>query len=147
MVTINSEPLPPPHTASLCPTSWILQIFLSAITQEWLFLLEQSYLLAAEEKERGEGLNLCTLTAEILECPAIVGNLKRAFPNKKLQKSLRRSFFSICKYWFSCSITIRQKEKKLTKGENLFIRRYVTCAKRKREQSRLGRQFAFVFAM
>lgn len=49
-----SEPFSPPHVASLCLTSWILQIFPSAITWEWLFLLEQSYLLAAEERERGE---------------------------------------------------------------------------------------------
>lgn len=85
-----SEPFSPPRVASLCLTSWILQIFPSAITWEWLFLLEQSYLLASEERERGEGLDLCTLAAEILECQAIVRSLKIKFPSKKISKGLRR---------------------------------------------------------
>lgn len=50
-----SGPFSPPCVASRCLTSWISQIFPSAISWEWLFLLEQSYLLAAEERERGEG--------------------------------------------------------------------------------------------
>lgn len=52
--------------------------------------MEQSYLLAAEEKERGEGLDLCTVAAEILECQAIVVSLKIKFPNKKTSQGLGR---------------------------------------------------------
>ena len=85
-----SGPFSPPCVASLYLTSWILQIFPSAISWEWLFLLEQSYLLAAEERGRGEGLGLCTLAAEILECQAIVVRLKIKIPNKKTSKGLRR---------------------------------------------------------
>ena len=48
--------------------------------------MEKSYLLAAEERERGERLDLCTLAAEMLECQAIVGSLKIKFQPRKLQK-------------------------------------------------------------
>lgn len=52
--------------------------------------MEQSYLLAAEERERGEGLDLCTLAAEILEFQAIVVSLKVKFPNKKTSEGQRK---------------------------------------------------------
>lgn len=102
----------PPGISSLCLTSWILQIFPSAITWECLFLLEQSY-TAAEGRERREALDLCAVATEILECQAIVVSLKIKFPNKKLQKGGGRGgrrFFNLCKYWFSFSIPIRQKK-------------------------------------
>lgn len=52
--------------------------------------MEQSYLLAAEERERGEGLALCTLAAEILEYQAIVVSLKTKLPKKKTSERLGR---------------------------------------------------------
>lgn len=76
--------------ASLCLTSWILQIFPSALTWEWLFLLEQSYLRAAEGMERQEGLALCALATGIQECQAIVVSIKIKFPNKKTSKGARK---------------------------------------------------------
>lgn len=72
--------------ASLGLISWILQMFPPIITWVWLFLLEQSYLLTVQGRERQESLALYALPTIILECQAIVVSLKIKFPSKKTSK-------------------------------------------------------------
>lgn len=78
-----SGPFSPPSVSLLVSHFLDLANISFSINLGVAVFLEQSYLLAAEERERGQGLDLCTLTAEILEYQTIVVSLKVKFPNKK----------------------------------------------------------------
>lgn len=117
--------------------------------------MEQSYLLAAGERGRGEGLGLCTLAAEILECQAIVVRLKIKIPNKKTSKGLRRrreeifQSLKILVFIFNYYEPLPPQKKDSNKrGKSIHQKNRQPVPRGKEKNSpELGTRFAFVFEM